>query len=231
VGRREKPVTTGNKSLRRLAEWLREQRERQGHSYRQLADGTEYDPTTLSRAASGDTVPPRDVVRAYAEACDARVEDADRLWLQARREQQARSGRKGQRRPAPRPELIHDRRDLGAALHDLWERAGAPSTREMQRRAGDHSELPHSTAHRILTKQTVPRYDDQLEGFLRACEVPENEWPPWLEAWRSVLRHENRRPSPPVRPHAHEPGGRADARRVVEEYARRTGEDPAMWTG
>ncbi|MFG1663825.1 helix-turn-helix transcriptional regulator [Streptomyces sp. Y7] len=224
-------MTTGNKSLRRLAEWLREQRGHLGHSYRQLAGRTEYDPTTLSRAASGNTVPLRDVVRAYAEACYASVETADRLWLQARREQQTRSGRKGQHRPAPRPELIHDRRDLAAALHDLWERAGAPSTREMQKRAGNYSELPHSTAHRILTKQTLPRHDHQLEGFLCACEVPETEWPQWLEAWRSVLRHEHRLSSPPVRPHRQEPGDRADARRAVEEYARMTGEDPAMWTG
>ncbi|MDX3458877.1 helix-turn-helix transcriptional regulator [Streptomyces sp. ME02-8801-2C] len=189
-------MTTGNKALRKLAVWLRGQRESNGRpTYRELAERSGLHATTLQRAASGETVPSLKTVRAYARACGASMKEADALWKQARCEQRRSSREGGQ--PAPSPALVHDRRDLSAALRDLYERAGSPSFRQMEERAGNHRVLPRSTAHRIVTKQTVPWDRRQFLGFLRACEVPVADVPCWLDAWaRARAYEEGRRVGP-----------------------------------
>ncbi|GAA1141679.1 helix-turn-helix domain-containing protein [Streptomyces javensis] len=190
MGRREKPVTTSRRALRELAEWLREQRERVGLSYRELAvRAAVCHATTLQRAASGDYVPPLPTVLAYARACDASPKEARRLWAAARCEEK-RAERGGRSLPAPRPQYIRDLVELSAALVDLYEKAGSPPLRTMEHRAGEYGLLPHSTAGRIVHKQTVPKTLRQFDAYLRACEVPENEWPAWQAAWNRAWRQE-----------------------------------------
>ncbi|MFC8956162.1 hypothetical protein ACFT8P_26590 [Streptomyces sp. NPDC057101] len=79
------------------------------------------------------------------------------------------------------PELIE-------ALVDLYRRAGSPSLRLMEARAGGYGVLPRSAAHRIVTRQLVPRSRSQFLGFLMACEVPEADWDVWTTAWSRALR-------------------------------------------
>ncbi|MEV0580935.1 helix-turn-helix transcriptional regulator [Streptomyces sp. NPDC050392] len=184
MGRREKEITTSNTGLRQLAEWLRMQRSRTCLTYRELADRAGVHATTLQRAASGASVPPLASVLAYTRACDAQPEDARRLWRQARREHV-----RGQtvRRPAPSPRLVRDFADLSAALQDVYEQAGAPPLRTMEKRAGEFGALPRSSAHRMVNKQAVPHSLEQFRGFLRACEVPP-DWKVWEDAWNRAWR-------------------------------------------
>jgi hypothetical protein len=187
--RRENPLSTDNKALRELQEWLREHRANTGQKYRDLAVRAGCHATTLQRAASGETVPPLQTVLNYARACDACPEEARRLWKAARYEA-SRMARGGRGVPAPRPKLVRDFVDLSAALRDLYERAGSPTLRVMEQRAGKFGVLPRSTAHRIATKQTVPRSLSQFQAYLRACEVPEADWLVWEAAWTRAWRHE-----------------------------------------
>lgn len=100
--RPEEPLTTSNKALRELQEWLREMRDRTGLGYRALSVRAGCHATTLQRAASGKTAPKLQTVLSYARACDASPEEARRLWKHARYEE-TRLARGGRGRPAPRP--------------------------------------------------------------------------------------------------------------------------------
>ncbi|MEV0035499.1 helix-turn-helix transcriptional regulator [Streptomyces sp. NPDC050804] len=187
--RPEKPLTTSNKALRELQDWLRDQRKRTQQGYRALSVRAGCHATTLQRAASGETVPKLQTVLNYARACDASPEEARRLWRQARYEQ-TRRARGGRSVPAPRPEFIRDFIDLSAALQDLYEKVGSPALRAMEQRAGKYGFLPRSTAHRIVTKRAMPHSLQQFQAYLRACEVPEADWPGWEAAWTRAWRHE-----------------------------------------
>ncbi|MGA5711172.1 helix-turn-helix domain-containing protein [Streptomyces cellulosae] len=189
MSRPEKPLTTSNKALRELQEWLREHRSHTRQGYRALAVRAGCHPTTLQRAASGDTVPKLQTVLNYARACDAPPEEARLLWRRARYEQ-TRRVRGGRGLPAPRPEFIRDFVDLSAAVQDLYEKAGSPPLRTLEQRAGGFGALPRSTAHRIVTKQAMPHSLQQFQAYLRACEVPETDWPDWEAAWTRAWRHE-----------------------------------------
>ncbi|WP_051798517.1 helix-turn-helix domain-containing protein [Streptomyces sp. NRRL S-337] len=187
--RRQNPLTTSNKALYDLQQWLRDQRMHTGQSYRALSLRAGCHATTLQRAASGESVPKLQTVLNYARACDASPEEARRLWKRARYEH-TRLLRGGRTVPAPRPELIRDFADLSAALRDLYEKAGSPSLRTLEQRAGQFGVLPRSTAHRIVTKQAMPHSRQQFQAYLRACEVCEPEWPAWEAAWTRAWRYE-----------------------------------------
>ncbi|MFV5994945.1 helix-turn-helix domain-containing protein [Streptomyces sp. NPDC056231] len=189
--RREKPITTSNKALRELQEWLRGQRARTGQGYRALSVRAGCHATTLQRAATGETVPKLPTVLSYARACDASPDEARHLWKRARYEE-SRLVRGGRSRPAPRPEFIRDFVDLSAALVDLYEKAGSPAQRTMEQRAGGYGALPRSTAHRIVNKRAVPHTLAQFRAYLRACELPEADWARWEAAWTRAWRYEKR---------------------------------------
>lgn len=186
MGRPERPVTTSNKALAELVSWMREQRTLAGRSYRELATRTKCTATTLQRAASGDSVPRLGTVLSYARACDASLETAKMFWKAARYEEATQ----GSRVVPPRPALIWDTADLGVALVDLYRRAGSPSLRSMEERAGGYGVLPRSAAHRIVTRQTIPLNPRQFKGFLTACDVPEGEQETWIAAWSRAARLE-----------------------------------------
>ncbi|SBU92797.1 Helix-turn-helix domain-containing protein [Streptomyces sp. Ncost-T6T-1] len=173
-----------------LAVFLRKGRSRKGLTYAELSRRTSaYSAATLQRAAGGRSVPSRQVARAYAMACGLDVDETDRLWLEARRAE--RSERPGTgRRSVPKPRMMRDLADLGAGLADAHERGGAPSRREMQRRAtAAGTRLSSSAAQRIVTRRQIPSSREQLVAFLRACEVPERDHAEWERAWSRVRRH------------------------------------------
>ncbi|MFF8659286.1 hypothetical protein [Streptomyces huasconensis] len=60
----------------------------------------------------------------------------------------------------------------------------------MEQRAGQYGVLPRSTAHRIVNKRAMPHTLQQLQAHLRACEVPEAEWPDWESAWNRAQLYE-----------------------------------------
>ncbi|MFG3258410.1 BTAD domain-containing putative transcriptional regulator [Streptomyces sp. NPDC048172] len=185
MGRREKPITTSNRALAELAQWLRDQRtaRRPVLTYAQLAARTGLHATTLQRAASGASVPTAAVVTAFAQACGVPPEIALQLRTRARQEALRADG-DGQE--APTPEAVKDPPELSAALQGLHAEAGGPTMREMERRAGGYGKLPHNTAHRILRGKTVPRDEQQFLAFLDACDVAPRERQRWVDAWRRV---------------------------------------------
>jgi DNA-binding SARP family transcriptional activator/transcriptional regulator with XRE-family HTH domain len=182
MGRKERPIASSrNLALIRLAQWLRDQRAASGCSYAELAARVNCHATTLQRAASGKSVPSEQSVRAYAEACEAPVDVAVKLWLQARSPSTAKG--------SPNPEDIDGIDALQAGLRELHEIAGRPSFHRMEKRAGEGQlQLPHSTAHRIVNSMTVPGDAHQLTGFLTACGVAVGEHPPWIAAWKRALQ-------------------------------------------
>ncbi|MFC7881018.1 BTAD domain-containing putative transcriptional regulator [Streptomyces sp. NPDC057376] len=191
MGRKERPIASSNRALVRLVRWLRDQRSDSGCSYAELAARVDLHPTTLQRAASGQSVPSERSVRAYAIACGASVDTAMDLWRQARRGRLRSAGP-----AAPSPQDIDGVEMLRAGLRELYELAGRPSVRVMEERAGA-GRLPHSTAHRILLGRTVPRDAHQLTGFLTACLVASSEHPAWVAAWqRARGKQQDTAPSP-----------------------------------
>ena len=138
-------------------------------------------------------MPSERVVQAYARACDAPVDEAMDLWKQARRDEHYGSA---SGRPAPSPVYVNGIDNLKTGLQELYAWAGRPTVREMEQRAGGLGRLPHSTAHRIVQGQTVPRDEHQLIGFLIACGVSETDHPRWIDAWRRVLGHAPREAAP-----------------------------------
>ncbi|GAA3857675.1 helix-turn-helix domain-containing protein [Streptomyces sedi] len=180
MGRPENPLPTGarNTAVGKLAHWLRTQRHAAGLTYSVMAQQAGCHATTLQRAAKGTGVPPLRVVEAYARACGANLEDARRLWRAARYEASTR--RHGTPEPT-RIDLIREMAELVPAMIDIYHRTGA-TLREFEQRAGAHSQLPHSTIHRILRRQVIPTRH-QFGLWLDACGITGTQRMAWVHAW------------------------------------------------
>jgi len=191
--RRERPLARWNEALTNLAWWLRAQRQHSGLSYQEMASRTAFSASTLSRAANAQSLPRQAVVEAYARACGADVARARRLWRQAHRDLLHQSEPVG----APRPELADSFAELHKAMLALRQRAGNPSLKELERRAGANGELPHSTLHRILNKVAVPHLR-HVQAFARACGEDEAAVEVWTAAWERAKFQCDRRAYEPV---------------------------------
>ncbi|WP_432030933.1 helix-turn-helix domain-containing protein [Streptomyces sp. 1222.5] len=186
MGRPQKPITS-SPALAELAQWLRDQRSRQHLTYRQMAHLSDLHATTLQRAAAGASVPTLAVVEGYARACRADQTVAHRLWRAARYEACQKLGQRGNAQLALRPELVRDFADLALMMRELHLRAGAPSLRALQHRAGSHGELPRSTLHRMLSGRTLPSYD-HLVAFVKGCGASRETTRAWQQAWHRAER-------------------------------------------
>ncbi|MGW8507706.1 helix-turn-helix domain-containing protein [Streptomyces sp. CLCI03] len=210
MGRPEKPVDQTIPELALLATFLREERVKANRSYAVLADVAEVSAATLKRAAAGTSLPTWHTVHQYLRACyvpvpkpvhvsitdeafstnlDERcfrttLDQGARYWSLA--DEAVREIQDRRPRPMPTCRYVYDEADLSARLRELHAWAWSPSAHVMEERAGDFGVLPHSTAHRIIKGQTLPRRIDQLHGFLRACRLPESKWGDWIEAWWQV---------------------------------------------
>lgn len=188
MGRRENPVDHTAPRCGRLAEHLRQHRRRAGLTYRELAQCTGLSQATTKRVASGKTLPGPAVTDAYVSGCGGGEDDVQRareLWIWARIEQR---GRLDTLR-APRPELISDAGDLSRVPEVLWERAGAPSPRQMRHERPDiRWALSASSVYRIVGRQALPVDAAQLRAFLLGCGVPEDQHAPWVEALEKIKR-------------------------------------------
>ncbi|MYY81559.1 MULTISPECIES: helix-turn-helix transcriptional regulator [unclassified Streptomyces] len=190
MARPEHPILTSNPHLEELAQWLRAQRRAAGVTHREMAEmsGHAFSATTFSRATDGKRIPRLRVVEAYARACRAPVKQAQRHW------QAARTYAANQRTPAraevPRLDHVYTRTQLNKALQHLYYTSGAMPVNEMERRAGAHGELPHSSVLRMLADQTMLEYA-QLTAFLRVCGVTDGvEWERWRRAWQRAWKRQ-----------------------------------------
>ncbi|MEU5499544.1 helix-turn-helix domain-containing protein [Streptomyces griseofuscus] len=194
MARPEKPL--GRKSpLVELAAYLREGRLRKGLTYSELAKrARDYSDTTLQRAASGQRLPRREVVRAYALACGLDLDQADQLWETAYREKQRVE--RGLLPPTLSPRLVSSFADLSVALVGLHARSGAPSLRLMHKRArqraAECTPLSTSALHRVLSRTTVPASENKLRAFLIGCDVPLPHRQPWERALLRAQQHRQR---------------------------------------
>ncbi|WP_406274910.1 helix-turn-helix domain-containing protein [Actinacidiphila glaucinigra] len=167
MGRTENPVDRTIAAVADLADYQRTLRAAAGLTYTELASATGVPATTLRRAASGRCVPDVNVVLAAVTACGGTPRQARTLWKKARYHQRLAHNP----RPAsPTWPLVRDKADLAAALVEMYEQAGAPPVAMLEQRAG-LGRLGHSTAHRIINRQTLPAHLGQLEAFLDALQV------------------------------------------------------------
>ncbi|MFD9403514.1 helix-turn-helix domain-containing protein [Streptomyces sp. NPDC060011] len=188
-----------------LASVLREARARTGATYADMAArGGNISPATLKRTASGDgPVPKWANVQTYYTLCAA-LSDGETLtglateagnlrgyWVQARKEERGTL-----RLRAPRPEYVRDEADLSRALYVLYENAGAPSLRELQRKAGGPVHMPLTTAARIVARQALPSDTPQFKAFIEGCSVPERKIKTWMDTWYRVMSKKRVRLSP-----------------------------------
>ncbi|MFJ7280536.1 helix-turn-helix domain-containing protein [Kitasatospora sp. NPDC098663] len=197
MGRRENPIGACGKSLQALASWLRARRESTGLTYTRLAERTRYSGDTLTRAASGGSVPKLAVVLAFAEACGTDLAEAERLWKRARREALAEDARG--KREAVHIHVIDNFADLHAALLALYAKDGCRPYRELSERVGGFGRLPHATVGRVLNRKSPPRRDFVLT-FAQACGVRGAALEAWGQAWDRA--DSRRRPSGRPSPHA-----------------------------
>ncbi|MFG2441154.1 helix-turn-helix domain-containing protein [Streptomyces sp. NPDC048508] len=182
-----------------LASVLREARARAGATYAEMATHAgDISPATLKRIASGDGhVPKWDNVDRYYRLCLAladndtaaqlAVDGAElrRCWVRARKEERGTLRLRG-----PRPEYVRDVADLSRALYVLYENAGAPPLRELQRKAGGPVHMPLTTAARIVTREALPSDTPQFKAFVEGCSVPEHRVQAWLDAWYRAMKRE-----------------------------------------
>jgi transcriptional regulator with XRE-family HTH domain len=82
VGRTEQPLDRDGSSVRELAHWLRELRNKSGQTYQQLAARTHYSKSTLQGAMSGRRLPTLAVVLAVVDACDGNPAEWRDYWEQ-----------------------------------------------------------------------------------------------------------------------------------------------------
>ncbi|MFF7158023.1 hypothetical protein [Streptomyces sp. NPDC008139] len=83
-GRPEKEMAPGDDPVRQLARELRDLREAAGKpTYRTMARGAGFGASTLSRAASGETLATLPVVLAYVRACGGDPADWEQRWRAA----------------------------------------------------------------------------------------------------------------------------------------------------
>jgi len=85
VPRPESPLRRDGSSVRELAHWLRDLRNRAGLTYDQLATKTNFSRATLQEALSGKRLPTWQVTRAIVRACGADEELWHSYWAQIKR--------------------------------------------------------------------------------------------------------------------------------------------------
>lgn len=221
MGRTQNAVATAVAAVGELAELQRMWKQKAGLSYDGLAAATGISATTLRRAASGAVVPRQAVVLAAVTACGGPRDLATAAWKKARYQQRLADT---PRRPAPALRLVRDEADLSAALVELYELAGAPSLALMEERAGK-GRLGHSTAARIVSRQSLPADLAQLMAFLDAVELRmTSQRRRWIQAWHRVYAADAKLlPSPP-----RFVSQQAELRHALMELARAAGPDSVM---
>jgi hypothetical protein len=176
MGRPRTLVASGDVALGSLIRWVHDRLDATGITYEQVASDVAYTRPWVSRALSGQKLPPWELVETVAKRCRASTDDARRLWDAASAAQRRRETRM---RKATHPPLeIDSWSSMYDALGDL-----------IVRRVGSHrklanrdARLPRSTIGAILRYERSLSYD-VLDQVLVACEVSGVEREAWMDAW------------------------------------------------
>ncbi|MFK4103200.1 helix-turn-helix domain-containing protein [Streptomyces sp. NPDC019531] len=176
MGRRENPIAPCERELEKLVRCLRDHRGRAGLNYRELAVRSGCSASTLIRAVSGEQIPKLKTVRAYAAACGADPDEAERLWKRAR----YRAVR-GCQEPVPRPRYVRNFAELRTALADLYQKDGARPFRELE--AASSGVLAHATVGRFLRQEGGRPTRQFVRAFAIACGAKGMVLREWEHAW------------------------------------------------
>ncbi|MGW1818676.1 helix-turn-helix domain-containing protein [Streptomyces sp. NPDC002125] len=210
MGRRENAVAAQTRQSEALALWLRAQRERRGVTYAAMAEltGGRFTASMLSRGASGK-VPSRNLVEAYAKACDADVALAVRLWKAARRSEEELRRRdetaaefedlaSSVRFALTHPEVIETFGQLRRAMIHARAEEGQPSLGFLQARAGRTEDgrrfrLPKSSLSAVLRGGAVPSRG-HITAFMEALGAAPGKVRDWERAWDRIAEFHAHRP-------------------------------------
>ncbi|KUO04944.1 hypothetical protein AQJ58_39835 [Streptomyces sp. DSM 15324] len=127
-------------------------------------------------------MPQRATAEAYVEGCGGQ----DAMCAHARAVAPGlhrRTRPAGTRAPA-RTHRGRSRFEPGAG--EVWERAGAPSLRQIRDRSGTPLALPISRAARIVKRDTIPADAKRLRAFLTGCDVPPEQHAVWTTAFDKI---------------------------------------------
>lgn len=136
------------------------------------------------------------VLDAYLRAC--RADEADRARARLLRTRGRTAQRDNLRKlKAPTPDFITTKRELGLALAEVYERAGAPSLSDARLTPG-RKPLPRTTAWRVVNRKGLPASIEQLITFLTACNIhrPAAQRP-YIDAYNHVITQRGTHRLPP----------------------------------
>lgn len=194
-----------------LAEHLTALRRTARLPQRALAQAANISRGAVQRAESGTAAPTAAVLDAYLRACGAGEAAAARARLLRTRGRTAHRDKLRELK-APAPDFIHDKRDLGLALAEAYEQAGAPPLRELS--LPGRAPLPVTTAWRIVHRKGLPATVRQMLTFLTACGISPTGQRPYIAAYHRVTAGLDARPT---RPPARRRASRIGPIRIVAE--------------
>jgi transcriptional regulator with XRE-family HTH domain len=177
MGRRRAAVASRDGALQALITWVRARLDECGLSYAKLAREIRYDRSWISRALSGQQLPPWPLIEHIAHGCGSDVETARELWAGANAARRRQVARQTDGYP---PAHMADYRQFCRALRNLLEQRGI-SQRELVQR-DQTGLLRRSTVGAILRVQrSAPR--DVTIAIVRASGVPDAAAADWAAAW------------------------------------------------
>ncbi|MFH9988170.1 helix-turn-helix domain-containing protein [Streptomyces luteogriseus] len=189
MGRKPKELPGEDSPLVGLANWLREQRERSGLTYTELAERLDYNKSTLSRAVSGTELPSLAVVERFTMACGGDLKTARRLHWQCLREFRVKRMLQ-EEAPIHRDKVITPT-DLWSALVGTYALSGLSyrSAEEKAKRLHEQGILAQpigrSSFHNFV-KRSTPLTRTIMLAVIAVSDVPQSEWPLWESAWRNA---------------------------------------------
>jgi transcriptional regulator with XRE-family HTH domain len=168
---------------------LRELKDQQGVSYRELAKRTHYATSTVMEAVRGNRLPTLEVTLALVRACggsEKKQKEWEQRWLELHRRAADAAGSRfaaGEAASSLRPEQVSTPAEFVAALRALWVNSGLTYS-QVERASG--AQLRRSTLSDMLTGRTIPTWDT-LRVFITTC-AEHSSVRPDLDEWRYAAK-------------------------------------------
>ncbi|MFJ2112116.1 XRE family transcriptional regulator [Streptomyces sp. NPDC087850] len=199
----------------------------------------QFTASMLSRGASGKVLS-RELVKAYAKACDADPADALRLWKAARGSEEELRRRKeaatdfqdlatSVRSALTHPEVIETFGQLRRGMIQERAREGQPSLGFLQAKAGCRVDgryrLPKSSLSAILRGAAIPSRE-HITAFMEAVGASRRKVRRWVQAWDCIAGTHVRQPGraipgwPGELPASSPPRTTRTARDLIREHPR-----------
>ncbi|GAA2734045.1 DUF4407 domain-containing protein [Actinocorallia aurantiaca] len=188
-GRAQEPLPATGDPRNAFTEHLKALRGQSGLTFREMAEQSNYSPTSLTAVTRGKKLPSWDVTAAFVRVCGGDEEQARRLWEEAA----CAAGR-----PVPAVDSDQDPPDPMTAasvaeymerLNDLRAWSGL-SLRKLDDRSTRHEALPRSTISDNLRRTSLPDTSFMFR-YLKACGLTDDQAQPWLTTYDRLAEKEN----------------------------------------